>query len=529
MKLISNTLQNLHSTLYNIRETDIDGISITLYTLCATFAIIWYAWMYTQSKKGKPPPQPPSPPGLPLVGNLPFLDPQLHTYFAELARRYGPIVKLRLGNKIGIVVTSADTAREVLKHHDINFANRDVPAVTQAMSYGPYDIVWSPYGPRWRMLRKVCVLKMLSNTTLDSAYRLRRREVRETVGYMYGLIGTPINVGEQIFLTILNVITDMLWGSTVQGEERANLGAEFRQVISEITELLVKPNISDFYPALARFDLQGVTNKMKRLSWKIEMILDKVIDQRLKMDGENRNKQECKDFLQFLLRLKEEGDSTPPLNMTHIKALLMDMVVGGSDTSSNSIEFAMAEMMNKPEVMRKAQQELDEVVGKDNIVEESHIHKLPYLYAVMKEALRLHPALPLLVPHCPNETCTVGGYTIPKGCRVFVNVWAIHRDPSVWENPLEFNPERFSNGKWDYTGSDLSYFPFGSGRRMCAGIAMAERMFMYSVATLLHSFDWKLPEGEKVDLTEKFGSVLKLKNPLVAIPTPRLSDPALYE
>ena len=204
------------------------------------------------------------------------------------------------------------------------------------------------------------------------------------------------------------------------------------------------------------------------------------------------------------------------------------MVVGGSDTSSNSIEFAMAEVMNKPEIMRKAQQELEEVVGKDKIVEESHIHKLPYLYAVMKEVLRLHPALPLLVPHCPSETCTVGGYTIPKGARVFVNVWEVHRDPSVWENALEFNPDRFLNGKWDYSGSDLSYFPFGSGRRICAGIAMAERMFMYSLATLLHSFDWKLGEGKKLDLTEKFGIVLKLKNPLVAIPTPRLSDPALY-
>ena len=204
------------------------------------------------------------------------------------------------------------------------------------------------------------------------------------------------------------------------------------------------------------------------------------------------------------------------------------MVVGGSETSSNSIEFAMVEVMNKPEILRKAQQELEEVVGKDKIVEESHIHKLPYLYAVMKEVLRLHPALPLLVPHCPSETCTVGGFTIPKGARVFVNVWEVHRDPSVWENALEFNPERFLNGKWDYSGSDLSYFPFGSGRRICAGIAMAERMFMYSLATLLHSFDWKLGEGEKLDLTEKFGIVLKLKNPLVAIPTPRLSDPALY-
>lgn len=204
------------------------------------------------------------------------------------------------------------------------------------------------------------------------------------------------------------------------------------------------------------------------------------------------------------------------------------MVVGGTETTSNTVEFAMAEMINKPEVMEKAQRELDEVVGKYNMVEESHIHKLSYLRAVMKETLRLHPTLPLLVPHCPSETCIVGGYTIPKGAQIFVNVWAIHRDPSIWENPMEFNPERFLNGTWDY-GSDFSYFPFGSGRRMCAGLAMAERMFMYSLATSVHSFDWKLPEGETLDLSEKFGIVLKLKNPLVAIPAPRLSDPELYE
>ncbi|PON92930.1 Cytochrome P450, E-class, group I [Trema orientale] len=207
-----------------------------------------------------------------------------------------------------------------------------------------------------------------------------------------------------------------------------------------------------------------------------------------------------------------------------------DMVVGGSDTSSNTIEFAMAEIMNQPEILKKAQQELEAVIGKDNIIEESHIHKLPYLQAVMKETLRLHPVLPLLVPHCPSETCIVGGYTIPKGSRIFVNVWATQRDPSIWENPLKFDPERFFNdSKWDFYGSDFNYFPFGSGKRICAGIAMAERMVMYSLATLLHSFNWELPHGEKMDLSEKFGIVLKKKIPLVAIPTPRLSDPSLYE
>lgn len=212
------------------------------------------------------------------------------------------------------------------------------------------------------------------------------------------------------------------------------------------------------------------------------------------------------------------------------------MVVGGTDTTSNAVEFTLAELMNKPEAMTKVQQELDSVVGKDRMVEESDIPKLPYLNAVMKEALRLHPALPLLIPHCPSETSTVAGYTVPKGSRVFINVWAVHRDPTIWENPSEFKPERFyhrvdgrDHAKWDYSGNDFNYFPFGSGRRICAGIAMAERMFLFSLASLIHSFEWKLPEGVEMDLTEKFGIVLKKKTPLVAIPTPRLSHTSLYD
>nr|GLL45061.1 ribonuclease H [Ipomoea trifida] len=147
----------------------------------------------------------------------------------------------------------------------------------------------------------------------------------------------------------------------------------------------------------------------------------------------------------------------------------------------------------------------------------------------MKETLRLHPTLPLLVPHCPTQTCLVGGYTVPKGSRVFVNVWAIHRDPSIWEYPSEFRPERFLDSKWDFSGKDFNYFPFGSGKRICAGMASAERMFMYALASMIHSFDWKMAQGEKLELSEKFGIVLKKRIPLVAIPTPRLSHPELYQ
>ncbi|XP_044478142.1 carnosic acid synthase-like [Mangifera indica] len=516
MVLTSTFLQSLPS----------DNITLLLFTFSSLISLFFLKWTFTKSTNPIPP-CPPGPRGIPFLGNLLSLDPELHTYFAHLAHSYGPIFQLRLGNKIGVILTSPSSARQVLKDHDIAFANRDVPVTVRVATQGGRDIAWNQYGPEWRVLRKICVLKMLSNKTLDSVYDLRRREIRQTVGYLYSRVGSPVNVGEQMFLTILNVITNMLWGGSVQGAERASLGGLFRNLISELTDLLSRPNISDFYPGLARFDLQGLEKKMHRVAGKLDSMIDEIIDQRLRSNGESGEK-DNEDFLQFLLEQRDGGDSKTPFTMTHVKTLLMDMVVGGSDTSSNLMEFAMAELINKPEVMEKARQELDQVVGKNNIVEESHIHKLPYLYAIMKETLRLHPVLPLLVPHCPSETCAIDGYTIQKGSRVFINVWAIHRDPLIWENPLEFIPERFLNEKWDYSGSDFNYFPFGSGRRICAGIAMAERMFMYSLATLLHSFDWKVGEGQKVDLTEKFGIVLKLKTSLVAIPTPRLPDSALY-
>lgn len=187
--------------------------------------------------------------------------------------------------------------------------------------------------------------------------------------------------------------------------------------------------------------------------------------------------------------------------------------------------------MKNPEVMEKLQNELDEVVGVSNVVEESHMPKLHYMLAVLKETMRLHPAVSLLLPRCPSKTTVIGGYTIPKDTRVLINAWSIHRNPSGWDNPLDFKPERFLNesAKLDFSGNNLNYLPFGSGRRICAGFPLAERMLIYLLASLLHSFDWKLPEGEKLGMEETFGIALRKTVPLLVIPSPRLSDLSLYD
>ncbi|XP_075477022.1 flavonoid 3'-monooxygenase CYP75B137-like [Primulina tabacum] len=503
--------------------SSLDQWPLITFTVIALVGTLWLLLSIFKKSITETPPLPPGPRGLPLVGNLLSLDPELHTYFMNLARTYGPIYSLKLGNRTGIVISSPTLAKEVLRDQDTVFANRDVPVAGKEATYGGNDIVWKPYGPEWRMLRKVCVVEMLGKHMLDSVYSLRKKELRQMIKYMYEEAGAPVNVGEQMFLNVMNVITNMMWGGTMEGEQRAVLGAEFQQAVREMTALLGMPNVSDFYPSLARFDLQGIQKKMKVLVKRFDGIFERIIGERLGKE----TTEECNDFLQVMLRLR---DTNVDFTMTHLKALLMDMVVGGTETTSNSVEFALAEMMAHPQILRKAQQELETTVGKNNIVEESHVHNLPYLYAVMKETLRLHPALPLLVPHSPSSNSTVSGYTIPKGSRVFINVWAIHRDPDIWENPSEFRPERFLDGRWDYSGNDFHYFPFGSGRRICAGTAMAERMFMFSLASLVHSFDWSLAgDSQNVDLEEKFGIVLKKRMSLVAVATPRLADAGLYE
>ncbi|KAA8521910.1 hypothetical protein F0562_012776 [Nyssa sinensis] len=479
---------------------------------------------------------PPGPRGLPFVGYLPFLGTDLHRAFTGLSRVYGPIYKLWLGNKLCVVLSSPSLVKEVVKDQDSIFANRSPSIAAIAVTFGGNDIAFSSYGPEWRKLRKIFVHQMLGSSSLDACYDLRSQEVKKSISDVHNKIGVPINIGQLAFSTAINAITSMLCGGILQGEMETNFGAEFQGVVTELMVLLGKPNVSDFFPMLARFDMQGIERKTKKIALWCDRILSSAIDKRLNANANAVTKkgagkiEQRKDFLKFLLDLKENDDDAKSITLSQLKALLMDIMIGGTDTTSTAVEWVMAEMLQHPNVMKRVQEELTEVVGLDNRVEESHLPQLHYLVAVVKETLRLHPPLPLLVPHCPSQSSVVGGYTIPKGASIFLNVWAIHRDPEIWNTPLEFQPERFLNDskKLDFSGNNFVYLTFGSGRRVCAGLPLAERMLMYILASFLHSFEWELPNGTKLEFAERFGIVLKKMRPLVATPSPRLSNSKLY-
>jgi len=189
----------------------------------------------------------------------------------------------------------------------------------------------------------------------------------------------------------------------------------------------------------------------------------------------------------------------------------------------------MAELMNHPHVLEKARLEIDAVVGKSRIVEESDIKNLPYLQAIVKETFRLHPAGPLLFRES-SRSVVVCGYNIPANTRLFINVWAIGRDPNQWKNPLEFRPERFideggnGHGELDVRGQSFHLLPFGTGRRRCPGISLALQILHVNLAAIIQCFQLKVNGGnDKVDMEEKSGLTLPRAHPLICVPIPRLN------
>ncbi|XP_051130115.1 geraniol 8-hydroxylase-like isoform X1 [Andrographis paniculata] len=495
---------------------------LTLVSILVVVSSICYFKFLSKSAAKSPP----GPWGVPILGYLPFIGADMLSKFSQLASKYGEIYMLRLGNKLCVVINSPSLVKEVVRDQDNVFSNRSPPVAAFIGTYGAKDIAWSPNNSEWRALRKVFVREMLSNRSLELSYTLRKNEVRKAIQRVSKNGKAAVEISLIAFQTELNVITNLLWGELLQGEDKEIFGKKFRAIIPKFVDLFGKTNISDFYPFLAGLDIQGIKRQMESYRGIIDRILNDIIEKHKKKLSEGVMEEGKKDFLQILLELMEKDKDS--ISDTQLKALILDIVAGGTDTTATTMEWAMAELMKNPMVMEKAQKELSEVVGLDNIVEEHHLPKLKYLDAVVKETLRLHPAIPLLVPRSPSQSSIVGGYTIPKDTMVFINAAYIQKDPRYWNSPLEFKPERFLDNGCDFSGNSFHYLPFGSGRRMCAGLPLAERMLMYFLASLVHSFDWKLPNDQKLDMSEAFGMILRKSVPLVAIPNARLFDSNLY-
>ncbi|WVZ14320.1 hypothetical protein V8G54_011886 [Vigna mungo] len=466
----------------------------------------------------------PGPKPLPIIGNLHMLGKLPHRTLQSLAKTYGPIMSLKLGQIPAIVVSSPQTAELFLKTHDIVFASRPKTQATEYLSYGSKGLAFSEYGAYWRNARKVCTLQLLSASKVEMFAPLRRQEL----GVLVKSLKNSAASGEVVDLSLLlgelmeNIVFKMVLGRAK--DDRFDL----KLLIHEVMNLIGLFNLADYMPWLGVFDPQGITKRLKKTAKLFDELLEQIIQEHESNPyGEDQNRN--MDFVDILLSLMHQPDDLQnhqdAIDRTNVKAIILDMISAAFDTSSTTVEWAMSQLLRHPTVMKRLQQELEHVVGMNRHVEENDLEKLSYLNMVVKETLRLHPVGPLLVPRECREDVTIDGYLIKKKTRVMVNAWAIGRDPKVWDKAEIFNPSRFENNDVDVRGKDFRILPFGSGRRVCPGIHMGLTTINLVLAQLVHCFDWKLPLGmcsDELDMEEIFGLTIPRKKHLFIIPVYRL-------
>ncbi|KAI8015352.1 Cytochrome P450 76A2 [Camellia lanceoleosa] len=388
----------------------------------------------------------------------------------------------------------------------------------------PRVLALAPYGTYWRVLRRICTVEMLVVKRINETVPVRRKCVdnmltwiEEQSSSLDGARG--VHVARFVFLASFNMLGNLMLSRDLVDPESKE-GSEFFEAMMGLMEWTGHPNIGDLFPLLGYLDLKGLKRKMERDMGKALKIASGYVKERMKdrIAGDRKLRQ---DFLDVLLDFEGNGKNEPDkISDENVTIFILEIFLAGSETTSSTIEWAMTELLCNPKKMIKAKAELTDIVGPNGKMEESDIDGLPYLQAVVKETLRLHPPIPFLVPRKAIQDTNFMGYHIPKNTKVLINTWAIGRDLECWDDPMEFKPERFLDSKTDYKGQHYELIPFGAGRRMCAGVPLAHRMLHLVLGSLLHEFEWKLNgqvTAETMDRKERMGVTVRKFEPLMAV------------
>lgn len=373
-------------------------------------------------------------------------------------------------------------------------------------------MVFSPYNEYWRQMRKICIMEILSAKNVKSFESIRQDEVARLIDSIRSSCGEPVDITRMIFTYSSSISSRATIGKVVSGND---------VLIDKMKRAIAMAGgfeLADLFPSskLLNF-LCWNKYKLLRMRREVDVILDAIVEER---ELGKKTAPGGEDILDVLLRIKSNNALEFPITNANIKGIIYDLFSGGTDTSSTVMDWAMAELMRNPNVMRKLQNEVREAFKGKKVIEESDLQGLTYLKLVIKETLRLHPPVSLLPRACRDE-CRVDGYFIPLKSKVIVNVWSMGKDPKYWDQPETFLPERFGNNSTDYLGNNFEFIPFGAGRRMCPGMNFGIANLMLPLSQLLYHFDWEMPKRmvpEDVDMTEADGITITRKNPLLLVP-----------
>ncbi|XP_073294346.1 cytochrome P450 736A117-like [Primulina huaijiensis] len=496
-------------------------LNLFLLLLTGLFLVYFVTiWLYKPCSNKR---LPPSPPKLPILGNLHQLSPLTHRSLQSLGRKYGPVFLLHFGSKPVFIVQSADVAKEIMKTNDLLFADKPTARITDKLFYNSKDILVAPYGEYWRKMKSMCILQLLNAKRVQSFHAIREEETALLIERIKSCSSSclPVNLSE-LFLSLAN---DLICRSAF-GRKYTD-GNKFPMLLKELLHLLGRVRIGEFIPFLAWIDrVSGFDAKVDSIAKEFDDFLEIVIQEHMntgqdKGDAVVEEEKSRENFADILLKIYKDNVTGVYIDRDNIKGIILDILVGGTDTTSTTLEWAMTELLRHPTVLKKLQSEVREILKGRQDITDDDMEKMHYLKAVIKETLRYHPPIPFIA-RVARDSLKIMGFDIALGTMVITNAWAIGRDPASWTEPERFMPERFLNSSVDFKGHDFGFIPFGAGRRGCPGIAFATASVELVLANLMQKFEWDLVDGKKgeeLDAIEHPGVTIHRKNPLFVVAT----------
>lgn len=478
-------------------------------TLLGLFVAIIVA-IVVSKLRGKKFKLPPGPLPVPVFGNwLQVGDDLNHRNLTDLAKKFGDIFLLRMGQRNLVVVSSPDLAKDVLHTQGVEFGSRTRNVVFDIFTGKGQDMVFTVYGEHWRKMRRIMTVPFFTNKVVQQqryGWEDEAAKVVEDVKKNPEAATNGIVLRRRLQLMMYNNMYRIMFDRRFESEDDP-LFNKLKALNGERSRLAQSfdYNYGDFIPILRPF-LRGYLKICKQVKeTRLQLFKDYFVEERKKLAStKSMNNEGLKCAIDHILDAQQKGE----INEDNVLYIVENINVAAIETTLWSIEWGIAELVNHPEIQRKLRHELDTVLGPGVPVTEPDTQKLPYLQAVIKETLRLRMAIPLLVPHMNLHEAKLGGFDIPAESKILVNAWWLANNPESWKNPEEFRPERFleEESKVEANGNDFRYLPFGVGRRSCPGIILALPILGITIGRLVQNFELLPPPGQsKLDTSEKGG------------------------